>query len=97
MPKRLPFRALHIPEKVTGTTLDFILLPANSRGTLHLPGEFSIDNRPPQFHVVVSASNEAGVKTERKQMGDKSHYVVVVDVNNHNDSPASAWLESVEE
>ncbi len=73
------------------------MLPARSRGTLHFPGEFSTESRPPQFRVVVSATDVARVTHERKQMGDKNHYIVVVDVENHNDSPAFVSLESAEE
>lgn len=70
-----------------------LMIRARSSGQVSLDGEYSSDDRHPRYKVRVSATNPERVSTEEVLRGSSGHYIVEVEIQNYNDSPAFAWLE----
>ena len=92
-PKRnLPFRADHQPAHVQGQVVDSIVVYEWSHGSLHLPGDYSTEHRPPAHHVEYTATNRDRCDIEPVQLGAPERYTQAYKVWNYNDSPAFADL-----
>jgi hypothetical protein len=97
MPPRkhnLPTAFDRLDDRAVGDVLDSIVIHARSRGVLHMPGEYSTQNRPPghRVSIVSTDTDNASVYTEQHQLGGPDHYRVNYDVWNHRDSPTFADL-----
>lgn len=97
MPERkhkLPSCYERLDARISGPVIDSIVIDPRSRGRLYLPGGYSTEDRPPLHRVVpLSADSEnQGVYTEQRQVGNAERYTVTWDVWNYRDSPAFAEL-----
>jgi hypothetical protein len=97
MPERkhnLTSRYEQLDDQITGDVADSIVIHPRSHGRLHMPGEWSTDNRPPGHHVKVTstATDNQGVYTEERLLGSAEHYLVTYDVWNYRDSPSFARI-----
>jgi len=97
MPERkhnLPSLYDRLDDQITGDVADSIVIHPRSHGRLHMPGEWSTDNRPPghQVKVTSTANDNQGVYTEERLLGGPEHYLVTYDVWNHRDSPSFARI-----
>jgi hypothetical protein len=49
--RNLPSHYDRLDDQITGPVLDAIVIHPRSHGRLHMPGEYSTDNRPPGHRV----------------------------------------------
>lgn len=73
--------------------IDRIMIHPRSMGSLSLGGQYSKENRHPRYTVEIHATNKDWVKHEEKLIGSEDSYVVQIQVENRNDSPAFAVLK----
>jgi hypothetical protein len=97
MPERkhnLPDGYARLEDQITGGVVDSILIHPRSHGRLHMPGEYSTDNRPPahRVHRTSTATDNQGVYYEQRLLGGPERYLVTYDVWNHRDSPSFAQI-----
>jgi hypothetical protein len=97
MPERkhnLPSRYDRLDNQIAGPVLDAIVIHPRSHGRLHMPGEWSTDNRPPAHEVKRTSSDQDnhGVDYEERPVGSAERYTLTYDVWNHRDSPSFARI-----
>jgi hypothetical protein len=83
-----------LEDQITGPVLDSIIVRPRSHGRLHMPGEYSTDNRPPAHRVRINggAGDNPGVYHEERLLGGPDHYLVTYDVWSYRDSHSIAEL-----
>lgn len=83
-----------LDDQITGPVLDSIVIHPRSHGRLHMPGEYSTDNRPGAHEVKITstATDNQGVYTEERLLGGPERYLVTYDIWNYRDSPSFAQL-----
>ncbi len=67
----LPTAYDRLEDQITGDVLDSIVIHPRSHGRLHMPGQWSTDNRPPAHEVNRSSSDpdNQGVDYEERPVG----------------------------
>jgi hypothetical protein len=95
----LPSLSERLDDQINRPAVDAILIHPRSHGTLHMPGEYSTDNRPPghRVHISSSADDNQGVYHEERLLGDPDHYLVTYDVWNYRDSPSAVRIVLTDE
>ena len=91
----LPAGYDRLEDQITGDVLDSIVIHPRSHGRLHMPGEWSTDNRPATRARSSAAARDPdnqGVYTEESLLGSAERYLVTYDVWNYRDSPSFARI-----